>query len=223
MRPHDSRRLRQFQIRQLLTLTALAALLFATIAPFFRKLEHEEQVWAFVQSAVLMVLVVVVTGGLLLRRQAVERSAGLLIERFERSSSRLWTWVIAVLLFAGYAASIWWRQQAPRIMTIIPGSPVLLVIAVNFLVLRLWWRIDPTGVEACEHGLILGGLQLHRWQDINRYSWSGDPARQLNLFLKSRTVINFPTDKLFREPLDKILAAQVAGATPPFPPASAMD
>ena len=85
-------------------------------------------------------------------------------------------WLIGSLLWIGYVGSVWAQYQSPETVhdsNFLPGSPYLLFFAVNYFVVRCWWRIDPTGIVACEHGLIVGALQFCRWDQIIRYTWSG--------------------------------------------------
>ena len=90
-----------------------------------------------------------------------------------------------------------------------PGSPLALFFAVNFLLVRVWWRIDPLGIEAREQGLILGAFRLVPWTDIASYTRSGAPAHQLNLYLRQRLVLNLKVDPPFAEPLGQILDAHL--------------
>ncbi|MEX2112232.1 MAG: hypothetical protein WD845_03555, partial [Pirellulales bacterium] len=202
----------QFQVRHLLGLITGAAVLFAVVGPVIREADREKQFAASRKTAIgvgaaagLMVL-------LLNKRHRSERAAGPVIQRFERLSSRLLSWLIAAVIWIGYVATIWWQWrigQLPSRFEPVPGSPILLFFAVNYFVVRVWWQIDPAGIEACERGLILDGFNFYSWQEIARYSWSGSPPRQLNLFLNRPLVLNLQTDTSFVGELDRILAARI--------------
>lgn len=124
-------------------------------------------------------------------------------------------------MWSAYAVSIWIEHTGinkPGEFRLLPGQPILLFAALNYAVVRVWWKIDPMGLEACEHGLIVGAFQFYRWDAISRYSWSGRPPGQLNLFLKQRLVLNLKTDAALVEPLDQILAQRISATDPnPLP------
>ncbi|MGD9722065.1 MAG: hypothetical protein AB7O59_12515 [Pirellulales bacterium] len=210
--PLDNRRYRQFQVRHLAGLTAAAAVLFAVVAPYFREMNAERQLTTAAQAGVLLLAVIGILAYTLNRRRAAERQAGALIERFERFTSRVLFWLLASGMWIAYVATVWFHFADPArnpSFALVPGSPMLLIIAVNFIVVRGVWNIDPMGIEACQNGLLLGGFQLRRWDEIGRYSWSGDPPGQLNLFLKERFVLNMKMDAAFVSRLNAILAEHV--------------
>jgi hypothetical protein len=88
-------------------------------------------------------------------------------------------------LWAGYAATFWLDLKVnptQNDFNLLPGSPLMLFFAVNYVVVRVWWKIDPLGLEACERGIILYGFYFRPWDEISRYTWSGIPRRRLSLF-----------------------------------------
>jgi hypothetical protein len=203
----------QFRLRDLLGLITGTAIFFAAFAPYFRTLDRAAQISAAVKASTMAVLAIGMMAFLVAKRRRAERRAGPLIERFGRFSSRVVTVLIALALCAAYASSIWFQHSPPpghRGPAIMPGSPILLLFAVNYLVLRVWWKIDPLCLEACEHGLVIGGFQFCAWDDIRRFTWSGNPARQLNLFLRQQLVLNLKVDTSSVEGLERILDQQVA-------------
>jgi len=212
MKPHDSRRLRQFRLWHLLVLMTGAALLFGVWAPTIRHLDRPAQLAAIGRIVVFAYLTFGFAGYLIFMRHKIERIAGPVIEQFESFSSRVWNWVIGCTLWISYLVTFWVQFEPSRAGTginFVPGSPVLLFFAVSYVVVRGLWGIDPTGLVACENGLIIGALQFLRWNEITRYSWSGKSARELNLFLKQRSVLNLKVNAAFIERLDRILSQAI--------------
>ena len=213
------RRFSQFEVRHLFGLITCAAVTFAIVAPVIRELDHKTQVVAARKTVVAVLAATALTVFLAIRRRRIERKAGPLLHRCERKTSRVVSWLIGLSLWVGYAGSIWsdWVTNRPRQanFTYLPGSPVLLLIAVNFMVVRVWWRVDPAGIEICEHGLILGGFSFYSWDEIDRHSWSGDPPNRLNLFLKRRFVMNLKIDSSFHDWLEPALAEHIGKTLEP--------
>lgn len=218
------RRFGQFQIRHLFGLITCAAVTFAIVAPVIRELDHKTQVAAARKTVVAVLAATALTVFLAVRRRRVERKAGPLVHRCERKTSRMLSWLIGLSLWVGYVGSIWadWVTNRPRQQDFgyLPGSPMLLLIGVNFMVVRVWWRVDPSGIEICDNGLILGGFNFYFWDEIDRYSWSGDPPNQLNLYLKTRCVMNVKIDSSFQGRLEPELAKRVGRARQSASPAS---
>ncbi len=210
--PPDSESYHQFRLRHLLAIMALVAVALAALAPAFRKLSHAGQVAAGLRSLLFFAAVIGLVAWILIRRARLERAAGPPIQRFERARSRILSWLIAGILLTWYALTVSTDELRPHVGgDFFPGSPYILFFAINYLVVRLWWRIDPAGIEARQRGLILGGRQLLAWGEINRYTWTGVPPRQLNLFLKQRTVLNLKVDPASAAPLGGILDAHLLG------------
>ncbi len=205
----DDRRFRQFQIRHLLGLLTGAGVLLAIVAPFFRRLDSQTQWLVSLKVLVVAIASLGIMVFLVARRLKLQSQAGPLIERFERRASRILSWLTALGLWLGFLGTAVMRQGA-LVFIPFPGSPVLLCMAVSYSVIRFWWQIDPTGIEAHERGLVLSGVAFRAWDDISRYSWSGSPRCQLNLFLKERFVLNLKTDAAYVDRLDQILAEHVA-------------
>ncbi|REK19537.1 MAG: hypothetical protein DWQ37_00250 [Planctomycetota bacterium] len=211
MNNDDERTLGQWQLRHLFGLLTIAAALLAMVAPLLRRLEPERQV-----EAALKILVAAGAAGgivvfLAIRRQKLEQQGGPMIARFERRSSRIWSGLIVCVLVVSYAASVV-VDELDAAFSPISGSPWLLYLAVNYAVVRFWWRIDPLSIEAREGGLILGSVFFRPWEEISRYTFSGSPPRQLNLFVTSPLpmVMNIKVDTSGVERLDEILAQHVA-------------
>ena len=207
----ESHRYRQFQLRHLLGITAGAAVLCAVLAPLFRGLDTAAQVTAVVKTGTVLAAALCIVVYLMFKRASVERDAGPLIEHFERRASRIRYWLAASALWILSLAEVVIDLISENRISILPGSPVMLFFAVNYVVVRGWWRVDPTGLEVRQNGLVLGGIQFRTWDDIARYSWSGTPTNQLNLFFKERCVLNLKIDASFVERLDPMLAEH----TPP--------
>jgi hypothetical protein len=203
MRAHDRGRFQQVGVWQLLVLTTAAAVVLVILAPRIRQAPGVAAI-----EAIGFLLSVAGVGGYLLRkRRRIERDAGALIERFEPRASRWWTWLAGSALWGVYLFTVCMEWTKPDELNLVPGSLWLLWFAIVFLVVRMWWRIDPMAIEACEHGLIVGGLRFYNWADINRHSWSETPPRlQLNLFLKSRSLVHLKPDAEFVVCLDRILS-----------------
>lgn len=210
--PRNPRRLWQFQVKHLLGLLTAAAVILAIAAPQFRKLDGAAQLRVAARTGVVLIAVLVMLVFIISKRQKNEQAAGPLVERFERMSSRLAHYALLAMFVSAYAGTTWVEFLRPPMTYEYftpPGSPVLLFLAVNYIVVRVWWGIDPMGFEVCQHGLILGGFTFLRWDEIARYSWSGDPPRQLNLFLTRRMVMNLKVDAGHVDRLDAHLAVHV--------------
>jgi hypothetical protein len=209
--PAPDNRFAQFQLRHLLGLVTVAAVLLAAAAPYFRQLERDAQVTVLVKTTGIVAVALAILVGLLYARGKALGRSGPVVEHCQRLRSRILSWLVAASTWAAYASTLWTNDPLFRFLPF-AGSPVLLFFAINYCVIRFWWQIDPQGLEACEHGLILGGFQFIPWEQINRYSWSGAPA-QLNLFLATRMVLNLKVDAADVERLDRILATHLAPAT----------
>jgi MFS family permease len=198
----------QYQLQHLLGLTTALAVLLAVLVPLLRGLDWRLQASVAIQATILGA---VLFGVLVLcswRRYRVEMTAGRLFDRFTRKSSHWLSWLMISAMAAWYLLCVLLRTGEAANqgeIAVFPGSPQILLIGAHYLIVRCWWKIDPMGLEAFEAGLCLGGFQLIRWEQINRWSWSGRPPRQLNLFLVDRTVRNIPTDIAFQGRLEEIL------------------
>ena len=82
---------------------ALAAVALGALAPAFRKLSHAGQVAAGFRSLLFFAAVIGLVAWILIRRARLERAAGPPIQRFERASSRIVSWLIAGILLTWYA------------------------------------------------------------------------------------------------------------------------
>ena len=149
---------------------------------------------------------------LLFRRRKAEMAAGPLLERLETGQSRWIFWLLTALMLGLYFFSIWSHLQtaaSTNVPVVLFGNPLFLLLAVNFAVVRGWWKIDPRAIEVCEHGIILGGFRFIPWEDLLRFSWTGNPIRQLNLYCRGRTVLNFGLPAKMAERLEPILRERV--------------
>ena len=213
----------QFRTRHLFWLMAGCSVLFAVVAALVRDLPREKQISALVQVVIMVAAIVASTGLVLRQRQKLERQAGKRIERFTRLSGRLVFWGLFILmsLFAIlYPMQVGFQiaMAQPGAYTLMPPSPVILFFAVNFFVVRVWWKIDFFGIEACEHGLVLGGWGFIPWTGIKRYTWSGKDRSQLNLFATSM-VSNLRVDASCVSRMDEILAQHVGQSAEAVPAA----
>lgn len=198
----------QLRLRHLFGLTAAAAILAAMLAPWLRGLDDRTQVLALVRLTSLLVLVTGAMAYMLLKRHRVEVDAGQPITTFARPWSNLWHWGIFGLFLLVYLGTVVLDARVARPSSswdFLPGSPIVLYFGVNYFVLYVWWKIDPRGMEACENGLISGGVFFLPWSEINRYTWTGSPPRQLNLFLKSQFVRNANVDSSWVPELEGLL------------------
>jgi hypothetical protein len=200
----------QFQLKHLFGLCTAAAILFGILAPGFRRLGRGDQILVGIQLVVLTISICGILLWLLRARLKAQKTAGPLIERFDRMSSQIFSWIIAAALWLMYGATVWVQSQDPdQSAAIFPGNPWFLWFAVNYVIVRKWWQIDPSGLEACQNGIIWSGFHCVAWEEISRYSWSGNPPAQVNLFLKQRFVLNLKTDRTFYDRLNSILAEHV--------------
>ncbi len=181
----------------------------ATTAFFNELLGQAAQREVALKSLTLFGAILATVAAILSLRSRVERSAGPAILKFERQSSRVASWLIAAALCGWYVMTVHADAAAVR-PGVFPGSPLALFFAINFLVVRVWWRIDPAGIEARDEGLIIGGFELVPWSEMTRYTWSDTPPRRLNLFLRQRTVRNLKVDAEFAPLLGEILDAHLS-------------
>jgi hypothetical protein len=202
---------RRLHLRHLLLAIAGAAGLFAALAALTQSSNANVKVSAFAQSVIFVFMVCGCVAYVFHARQKVERKAGPVIEPFTPVMSKL----IHTVGFASLAAFLaissgieWYKSKPGEVVNYLP-SPVYLFMVVNYAILRLWWKIDPLSFEAAENGLIFGVSNYVSWADINRYTWSGRQNRQLNLFLKQRSVVSLTMDSAFVPRLDAILGARV--------------
>jgi len=215
--PQDDRRTGQFALRHLLGLVTLAAVPLALLAPIVRSLDADTQRKALL-SALLVFIVVPVMAGMMIRsRRKVEMLAGPLLLRCERRSSRVLKWVFAVILVCGYLATALVQPIGRAPWYAFPGNPWLLYMAVGYFVMRIWWNLDPKAIEACENGLIQGGFNFIPWSKVQRYTWSGQAANQLNLYYK-HAVGSVKVDRPYVDQLEPILAVKIAAANQPHAP-----
>ena len=202
----------QFEIRHILGMMAGSAVLFAIIAPQLRKLEPDKQFSVLLQAILLAVIVFAIMAVLLVRRRKAELDAGSLLDRLQPRQSRWVFWLITSTLVVMYCVSILSHLQTAantNVPVVLFGNPMLLFLAVNFVVVRGWWRVDPRAIEICEHGIIFGGFRFMPWDGIRRYSWTGNPIRQLNLYGNDRTVTNYGIEADLAQRLEPILRVYV--------------
>lgn len=207
---------RQFHTRHLLGLMGTTALFFAVAGPAIRRLDHDQRVSAAIQAAVAAIVVLVVITGIFFAHQRVSRSGGKLLASFERTSSQILHWTGVGLFAAMYLGTVYVDLQGAsaeqRETTWVLGSPHMLLILTNYLVVRVWWGINPSRLDVREHGLIIGGFNFIDWDSIRRYSWTGNPTRQLNLFMKQRTVLNLKVQESFKSELETILDDKIVAS-----------
>jgi hypothetical protein len=202
----------QFQIRHILGMMAGSAILFAILAPQVRRLDPDAQIAVLIQAIGLTAFVLGIMAILLYKRHRTEVAAGPILDRLEPARSRWVFWLITSGLLVVYIISIAShlrsavQADAP---VVVFGNPALLFFLVNFAVVRGWWRIDPLAIEISERGIILGGFRFFQWNEIQRYTWTGDPIRQLNLFLKTRHVLNFGVEAALAERLEPVLRQRI--------------
>jgi hypothetical protein len=204
----------RLRLRHLFAAVTGAAVLFAVLAALIRGSSAEVQFSAFGQSVVLVLMIVGCIGYAFHKRQQVELLAGPGVERFGRKAGRVLHWFLMgsfLGLLAMTPVAEWYKAKPGEIVNLLP-SPWVLFMAVNYMVVRVWWKIDPMAIEAREHGLIQGGWQFVAWNDINRFTWSGKGGRQLNLFLKRLTVMHVQTDASFAGRLNELLEERTGPA-----------
>ncbi len=215
------RPLGQFQLKHVLGLLTVTAVALMIVAPWFRGLDAQTQLVASIKTLTVLIAVIGIAAFLMVRQRRVDQQAGSVLVRYERLSSRILSWLVALGLWAGYAASIWSQQRTHgssylAYFDIPPGSPPILFFAVNYTVARLWWRIDPRGIEVRQQGLVLGAFSFYPWDAITRYTWSGQSRHQLNLFVKrngTAGVSNLKLNADFAHRLEPILAEKIGQRT----------
>ncbi len=208
----DPRVKAQFQIRHVLGMMAGSAVLLAVIAPQWRRLEPDDQFSVLLQAFLLVAIVFGIMVVLLVNRRKAELRAGPLVTRLDTPQSRWMFWLITTALIGMYVVSMVSHLRTAttsKAPVVLFGNPVLLFLAVNFVVVRGWWRIDPRAIEVCEHGLIFGGFRFVAWDRITRYTWTGSPVRQLNLFCEDRTVLNYGIEPKLAERLTPVMRERI--------------
>jgi hypothetical protein len=198
----------QFQLRHLLGMMAAVSVLFAVLAFQVQDLTLRSKIAAVLQMTALVLLLVSSLLWTLSARRRVERLAGQPIIQVRRLSPRLLHWGVVTGFVVSYLALTPVTIQNARpdeVVNLLP-NPYHLCLALNYFVVRIWWRIDPTAPEACENGLIRRGMNFVAWDSISRHTWSGPKKLQLNLFLNNRVVIHFHTDPQFAQQVERLLA-----------------
>lgn len=203
----------RLRLKHLLLAVAAAGVLFAIVGAVNQQASTRGRLWAMGQSVAFVFLVLASVGFVFHQRQRAQLHAGKLLGRFARGHRRAANWLVVVLFLAFVAveATMKWLSAKPgEIVTVLP-SPVYIWLFTNYLVLRLWWKIDPLTLEVFEGGLIQGGWQFCPWSSIQRYTWSGKQQNQLNLYLKQRVVGSIKMEQAGRDELDHLLAQHVPG------------
>ena len=203
----------RLRLKHLLLAVAGAGVLFAIVGAINQEASTRGRLWAMGQSVAFVFMVLASVGFVFHQRQRAQRDAGRLLGRFARGRSRLVNWLVVVMFLSWFAfdAALGWTKAKPgEIVNVLP-SPVLIWLFTNYVVVRLWWKIDPMTLEVFEGGLIQGGWKFCPWSSVQRYTWSGKQQNQLNLYLKQRVVGSIKMEQAGRDELDRLLAQHVPG------------
>lgn len=224
----------QFHLRHLAILVTMFAVFLALVTPLLRRLPPQRFVPTLLQFLVLFGSIVgamIFTG---YKRQQVLLRGGTVLERFEWPLTRwaramlqimaIVSWVVVVGFFA---MPIVFSDAFPKGHDPFRGSMIwafYTFLTTNSLLSQTWWKIDPRGIEVCEHGLIIGSFQFIAWDEIHRVSWRAasnppgrrkkGPSMQLNLFLSRREVMHFPVAPEYVDRLRTILESHGYHADP---------
>jgi hypothetical protein len=170
------------------------------VAPWIRNLQRRGQLALAIELGAIAVFGSTFIVILFYRRRHVEQRAGPLLLAVNRSHA---SWIHAIISL-GVVSAIGvagWNavDQALAHSSLLPLlKPNLLVfgfLGANYVVVKLWWGFDPLTLEVREAGFVLGGLQFMPWDSIVRYTLSGTPPKQLNLFTTARLVVNIPLER----------------------------
>ncbi|MEZ6072134.1 MAG: hypothetical protein R3C10_18225 [Pirellulales bacterium] len=71
-------------------------------------------------------------------------------------------------------------------------------------VLSIWWRRTASGIELCEHGIIIGAIVFRGWSDVYVYKWS--KRRGILVLNSHKTFMTFRAAERDRDRVDAIIA-----------------
>lgn len=208
MNPSDSRDpspVVQFQLRQVLIFVTVSAVVLAFVTPVIRRLPKDVQVPALWQLGLLLTMV---TGSVMstgFQRRRIVVSSGALLRRFDNPFTTTGErWLTIVLVFGwlfvimDFVLPIFFLSLGPRRSATFPiGAIAQVYLLTNLLLTRVWWKLDPRGIEVCEGAIVLGSFRSIPWNTIKRVSWhetkeSHRASRTIpfDLYLHSHSVLN---------------------------------
>jgi hypothetical protein len=200
----------QFRLRSLFVATLVVAVLSAIAAPWVRRLQPWQQARLGVFLGVTLLLASVFVINLCCRRRSVERQSGKLLFR-TAIRGRVWyhlaIGVGVLFIVVGWGlclvdvllsqdAADWWRWFYQPAIYAQWGAA--------YAVFVLWWKLDPTTIEAREKGLILRGRNFLPWERIQSFRWGGPIPFHLTLQLHRR-VVNLHVNPRNKQRLDQLL------------------
>ena len=204
----------QFRLRSLFWGTLAVAVACAIAAPWLRRLEIDRQLRLGLLTASTLVFVTAFLVLLCYNRWKVERQSGKLLLR-AAVRHRFWYHAGCIALLAFWLLS--WGMQAWKLLAaktfsyadLLNGQPILVIyLCLSYVIVVVWWRLDPTAIEAREQGLILGGKQFVPWSNIQNHRWGGAKPSNLTLQLP-RYVMNLRVAPADQARLDTVLAKHV--------------
>lgn len=209
----DRVQLRQLRLHHLLGLITALAVMLAAYVPLLREYKWQVQASVGIQTAIVGSVLFIMLIERSWRRRRLVAQAGRLLARFTTPTSLRIRALVSFAIVAIYVLESIWRiaiAASDDSVAFIPVSPMVLVFGSQYLILRVWWNIDPRGIEAFDVGLCIGAFTLFRWDAIHRWSFTGAPPHQLNLFLTSQHVVNFRINPATSAALAEILQAHVS-------------
>ena len=200
----------QFRLRSLFVATLVVAVLSALAAPWMRRLQPWQQARLAVFLAVTLLFASVFVVDLCHSRRKIERQSGKLLFR-TAIRGRIWyhlaigVGALFVIAFWGLClvdvllsqdTADWWKWLCQPAIYAQWGA--------TYAVFVLWWRFDPTTIEAREKGLILRGRNFLPWERMQSFRWGGPSPSHLTLQLHQR-VVNLHVTPRDRDRLDQLL------------------
>jgi len=170
----------QFNIRSLLMLMVVTAVVMAAVAPVVRSWETPQRLWFLAEAALLGAIVAGFTVQRCIVRRKTVRLAGEVILRTRTQGNRLVRLqqgaLLAVFVFflgvtaVGDAQTARWQQlpiwQWPWF------SMAMLGWIASRLLTNFWWGVGPGIVELAEKGLIEWGTRLVPYARFRTFRWN---------------------------------------------------
>ena len=194
---------------------------FAVVATPIRQLSRFQQIclgfeWTLIVSVTLSCI-----WTMLVARKRVLEQVGRPVHRFSSNRSAQASLLI-LLVLSGFALySVYdqlmqaTKQAADEFVLVFPNKASLLAFAGvwQYFTHKLLGGVDSQTIETGSNGVVVGAARFHPWGNIARFTWSSGRRNQLNLYLKSRIVLNLPVDQTHKAKLDEILHRQLGQRT----------